>query len=456
MAKPPLPDVAKGNPRAASTRLELRSAHRLGGQRKHDLRIGRQPAYVDPLRREDNRLLIDPATPAVMRRLCADRRALRDTQRAMKRNAAVAACGVITFGAEAAELFERLEPSQQDAAFTDLAEAIAERLNTTLHGLVIHLDETTIHAHYQLAAYNRDGVPLSKATSPRVMSGLQDLTAEVMGRHCPGIERGHQYGGRIEAGADFRDTLHRTVRQLHQDLPREIDEKRAQVAEASARVDEMRERVAKLEDKAELTDKETKRLGTYKKRLEDRIKELEDATKEEERLAEIAREDADAAARQRDESRGQEKAARDKATRIEAAVKVLAAEIRDETITRNDAGKIIAGDPSTLKGGFPELRPSVHAAADAISEKKKIAAKIEEDRQKTKQALDEANDVLQQALTFRDVLQKTIGSLKALARRFGLTGEPAETVKKAVGEAEELIRLTAPKIENQEPEGPGL
>ena len=245
----------------------------------------------------------------------------------------------------------------------DLAEAIADRLNTTLHGLIVHLDETTIHAHYQLAAYNRDGVPLSQSTGPGVMSGLQDLTAEVMGRHCGGIERGHRYGNRIKAGADFRDTLHRTVRQLHQDLPREMEEKRAQVAEASARVDEMRERVAKLQDKADLTDKETKRLATYQKRLEDRIQELEDAKNEEERLAGVAREEARAAAQQRDEARSQETAARDKAARIEAAVKVLAAEIRDETITRNDAGKVIAEDPSTLKGGFPELKPAVQAAA---------------------------------------------------------------------------------------------
>lgn len=456
MAKPPLPDVAKGNPKAASTRLELRSAHRLGGQRKHDLRIGRQPAYVDPLRREHNRVLVAPATPALMRRLCADRRALRDTQRAMKRDAAVAACGVITFGAEAGGLFERLTAAQQDAAFMDLSEAIAERLNTTLHGLVVHLDETTIHAHYQLAAYNREGIPLSKATRPAVMSGLQDLTSEIMGRHCPGIERGHRYGDRIAAGAAFRETLHRTVRQLHQDLPREMDEKRAQVADASARVDEMRARVAKLQNKADLTDKETKRLATYQKRLEDRIKELEDARSEEMRLAGIAREEAEAAARQRDEAQGQETAARNKAARIEAAMRVLAVEIRDETIMRDNAGKVIAGDPSTLKTGFPELKPAVQAAADAISEKKRIAARAEQDRQKAKRALDEANDVLQQALTFREVLQKTIGSLKTLAFRVGLTGKPGEAVEKAIGEAEDLIRMTNPKSENQEPEEPRL
>lgn len=64
MAKSPLPEDAKGNPRAASTRLELLNASRVAGQRRHDMRIGRQPDYVDPTRNELNRVLLAPASPA--------------------------------------------------------------------------------------------------------------------------------------------------------------------------------------------------------------------------------------------------------------------------------------------------------------------------------------------------------------------------------------------------------
>ena len=88
------------------------------------------------------------------------------------------------------------------------------------------------------------------------MSSLQDLTAEVMARHCPGIERGNRYGDRLKAGADFRDTLHRTVRELHRDIPREIEAKRAEILalnmktqEVQTRVDEMQGRVDKLTQK---------------------------------------------------------------------------------------------------------------------------------------------------------------------------------------------------------------
>lgn len=135
------------NPRAASTRLELNNARALAGQRKHDLRIGRQSDYVDESRKELNRILMQPETPGAMRSICEGRRSLRDTRRKMKKDAAVAACGIITFGVEAAKLFEALSAEKQDVAFLALAESVAERLSTTLHGLVVHMDETAIHAH---------------------------------------------------------------------------------------------------------------------------------------------------------------------------------------------------------------------------------------------------------------------------------------------------------------------
>lgn len=405
MAKPPLPEDAKGNPRAASTRLELLNVSRVAGQRRHDMRIGRQPDYVDPKRNDLNRVLLAPASPSEMRALCESRRSLRDTSRKMKRNASVGATGIISFGSEAAVLFGGLTPEQQDAAFMDLADSIAERLNTTLHGLVVHDDETTIHAHYLLAAYDRDGVPLSRSTAPSVMSSLQDLTAEVMARHCPGIERGRRYGDRIEAGADYRDTLHRSVRQLHDDLPRDLAAKKAEVeqlaaavADAQARADEMEGRVKKLTDKADLSEKEVKRLATYEKRHADRLAELEaaqaaaEAAKAEaDRLAGIARDEADAAAHDRAQATAEADAARASAARVVGALQVLAEEAAAGTISRNpDTGRVQALNPEGLKSGYPELKPAVIATADAITAKKRLEADAAADRRKAAKELEEA------------------------------------------------------------------
>lgn len=358
-------DGRSGNPRAASVRIGSNTVSGYGSQRRHDLRIGPQPQYVDQDRAHLNRTLIDYPGPAAMREIARDRRAVRETDRAMKSNAAVATAGVITFGSEAAQMFEQLTPDQQDQALRELAEAVAERLNTSLHGLVVHLDEATIHAHFTLSAYDHDGHPLSKTTRPAILSGLQDLTAEVMGRHCPGIERGRRYGDRLAAGADFADVVHRSVRELHRDLPRDLEVKRAKLAELAAaeaeaqgRVNEMRDRVVQLRQRGELTVKEVKRLATYEKRLTDRLAELkgaqgaaETARTEADRLAELARADRVEQERQ--------------AVAVRGAVSALASEIEAGTIRQDENGKIVARDPSALRPALPVLAPAIRSVATA-------------------------------------------------------------------------------------------
>jgi len=341
-------DRKNANPRAASVRIQADTMSGYSGQRRHDLRIGEIPNYVDEDRVGLNRTLITPPPPAEMREIAQERRGRRETLRKMKSNAAIATAGIITFGAEAAQWFEELPKAEQDQAFRDLAEAVARRLNTSLHSLVIHLDEATIHAHFHLCSYDLDGRPLSQTTRPQILSELQDLTTEVMQRYCPEIERGTRYGDRLAAGADYADVIHKSVKQLHRELPADLARKKAEVealerarAEADAaraaseklaeiaarvqlehqdaetatrikvrevedrladleaqeqnareRVTEMQGRVDKLTAKESLTAKETKRLETYQKRLTDRIAELEAA----EATAEAARADAEAGA----------------------------------------------------------------------------------------------------------------------------------------------------------------
>jgi SMC interacting uncharacterized protein involved in chromosome segregation len=203
----------------------------------------------------------------------------------MKSNAAVVTAGIITFGIEAQEMFLALTREQQDEAFRDLARAVAERLDTSLEALMVHCDESAIHAHFELRACNRSGIPLAKATRPALMIELQDLVFEVMSRHCPGIERGNRKYDRLAAGEDYAATVHKSVRQLHHDLPLEIaaleldrDALQATLPELTARVDEMRDRVAKLEAEAadrELTAAKVKRLRVYRDRLTDRVRDLE-------------------------------------------------------------------------------------------------------------------------------------------------------------------------------------
>ncbi len=250
-------DLTGGNPRAASVRLEGKSLSRAYGQRRHDWRIGHQPKYVDPARKGLNRPLIEPRPVSQIRNEVLALRTARGAKRAMKSNAAVVTAGIITFGIEAQEMFLALTREQQDEAFRDLARAVAERLDTSLEALTVHCDESAIHAHFELRACNRSGIPLAKATRPTLMIELQDLVFEVMSRHCPGIERGNRKYDRLAAGEDYAATVHKSVRQLHHDLPLEVarleqdrEALQASLPELTARVEEMRDRVAKLEAEA--------------------------------------------------------------------------------------------------------------------------------------------------------------------------------------------------------------
>jgi hypothetical protein len=273
---------AMSNPRAASVRLKTLTMSRAKSQRSHAYRKGVIPGYVDQNRMSLNRTLVKlrPLT-----RIQAENVRLRETagrKRKIKSNAAVVLMGVITFGHLAAEEFDRLTPEQQDQAFYKLAEKIAAKLKTTVESLAIHLDETTIHAHFMLRGYDDEGKAVSDAIRLRTTAEVQDMAHVVMSGFCSSIERGQRKRDRLEAGANFADTLHRSVRQLHQDLPAEIAAKQDQLgalsqqeAELQASAEKTRDYIRRLTDgQRELTAKEEKRLQTYEERLRKKGAEL--------------------------------------------------------------------------------------------------------------------------------------------------------------------------------------
>ena len=90
--------------------------------------------------------------------------------------------GVLTFGAEAQTLFSALPAEKQDAAYLEAAEAIADRMNTTLAGLVVHADESAPHAHLMFPAFDLDGQPLTRTMKKGALVEFQDILAEVRPR----------------------------------------------------------------------------------------------------------------------------------------------------------------------------------------------------------------------------------------------------------------------------------
>lgn len=112
-------------------------------------------------------------------------------------------------------------------------------------------------------------------------SELQDITAGIMARHCPGIERGpcRRQGSRraliTPRPCTSRSKSRTRIRQrIWNEKRQALADLSANEVDAQARVEDMQARVAKLAEKAELSEKEAKRLAIYEKRLADRVAEL--------------------------------------------------------------------------------------------------------------------------------------------------------------------------------------
>lgn len=268
-----------------SVRVAHLSAGKAKGQRHHDTRH-RTPGYVDQERTHENSQLVAQPTEAKLRAMCEERRAQRGMKRQMKSNAAILTSGIITFGKNAQQIIRDLPPVLQNSLYKATAEAIAKELNTDLVSLTVHRDESAPHAHFGLLAVDRNGKPLSKTLDPK---RLQDLAGEVY--KTLGIQRGTPKAERLAKGEDMAKVVHRSVAELHRDLPAELEAQRQEVqrqraaaaqqleaiqksieaeqakAEKNARL--MQEQEAKLAAGKVSEDLAAKRIASYQKREAD-------------------------------------------------------------------------------------------------------------------------------------------------------------------------------------------
>ena len=187
----------------------------------HDVRDpAHVPAYVDAARSHLNDVLIEPARPGEVRAEIERNR--KDAgQQKLRADAQCVTVGLISFSEQAQPIVDKLSREEQNAAFQRAAEAIARHCNRPLLGLVVHRDESATHAHFMLRAYAKDaqGREQSWRFSKSDMSRAQDAGAEAFGH---GIVRGVPKAERIARGDPLHKIVHRSVRELHEALPREL------------------------------------------------------------------------------------------------------------------------------------------------------------------------------------------------------------------------------------------
>jgi L-fucose mutarotase/ribose pyranase (RbsD/FucU family) len=252
------------------------------GQRHHDMRTSTHiPNYVDKSKSIINSVIIAPASETVLRDICLTRRGIRDIRK-LGINSNISTRGIITFSHDAQKIIESLPIEEQDQRFLEAAKAIAKELNSTLTGLVVHRDETALHAHFQIPAYDLNGNPLSKTIKPLTTAKLQDIASASY--IDIGITRGKPKADRIRDGDHLNQIYNRSVQQLHEDLPREIETLQRQAFEY---YEKAKKNYAYLEKSQALArnassnnEKIQKRIVAYERREKEAIAAAESAEKE--------------------------------------------------------------------------------------------------------------------------------------------------------------------------------
>jgi len=249
---------------AISVRIDTANKAKATGQRKHDLRLYDKddknfPNYIDSERSHLNSVLIEPPLSHALSEEIAEARKANGQQR-LRKDACIAITGIISLGHEAQKIIEAMPPSGQDGMFKSVAERLAIESGHPLIGLVVHRDESAIHAHFILRGFAKDENGFEKPWRKERWFGakLQDWAADEVA-HL-GITRGKPKCLRSSEGEPDSKWVHRSVKRLHQDLPNEI----AEMEKRSVAAAEKAHKNKRLAEAAEEKGKEV--AETYRKR----------------------------------------------------------------------------------------------------------------------------------------------------------------------------------------------
>lgn len=283
-----------------SVRTEYVNAKKLAFQQKHDGRERKRiPHYINPELSRLNECVIDKGISA--KELLETNRAVRQKAveegrcplkriRSIKNTDAIAYRGIITWGTEAQKIINSLDGETQKKLYLEIARRISKEAEVPLLSLYIHRDEQAPHAHFTMNKFKRDGstVNLKKQDLKR----FQDIAGEVCGEFGLPISRGVPKEQRIAEGAPAWEYLHKTVRELHESLPKELEMKEQELRQIEADLKRRRDELdAVRREIEELEEARKKRL----KDVEDKQRLIEKAKRQLEELAAAGRAESEKA-----------------------------------------------------------------------------------------------------------------------------------------------------------------
>lgn len=205
-----------------SVHLIPRKASKGAWQLAHDFRT-QVPDYVDSEKIKENRVLLgEDVTPQSIKDSIFEQslRIRKATKKSPRKDANFFLSVVISFSAEARDFVNQNPPESLDALAVKYAEDFAARFDVKLLYVVVHVDESTRHYQFLTENINGNGNSLNNQLGKKDLSALQDKAGEIFAEVA--LSRGIKKKERLANGEDYAKTVHRSVKQLHEDLPREI------------------------------------------------------------------------------------------------------------------------------------------------------------------------------------------------------------------------------------------
>lgn len=192
------------------------------GQHAHDFRT-QVPGYVDSEKVKDNRVLFGKdVTPQTIKDSIFEQslRIRKATKKAPRKDANFFLSAVISFSKEARQMVNENPPESLDTLAVKYAEDFSSKFDVKLLYCGVHVDESTRHYQFFTENINGKGNSLKNQLTKKDLSALQDRAGEIFAE--VGLSRGIKKIERIANGEDYSKTVHRSVKQLHEDLPKEI------------------------------------------------------------------------------------------------------------------------------------------------------------------------------------------------------------------------------------------
>lgn len=216
-----------------SVRIRFVKSTQATGSLSHSMRTVKAPKYVDSERTHLNTCIAGSSSPN-LKKIATEIESFckLQTGRKWQKNSQHFIDGILTFShdAKASDTF-KLDMCAKGALQNIIQEYGLK--DDALIYLQRHDDEARRHYHFMLKNQRETGQSARRTFNPMALSKMQTIAGKSFS--SLGIKRGKKKVDRIYDGDPYSLILNRSVKQLHQDLPKEIQQKENEIAALKAK-----------------------------------------------------------------------------------------------------------------------------------------------------------------------------------------------------------------------------